>query len=687
MQFAKNLKHIFFITAISLAMLFGAIFLFARDFHFLLNSFFIYRSGDGAWQDMLYTPHLSPSEDIVLVLVDEESVNALQAGNDMQMLTIPKSVYARVEEKLVAMGAKGIAYDIVFQNADLSENDFVSTLESSPNVVIATTNPSSGSCKADASTANETCSGTPRTVYKNIPWGLISMSGDAGESRPVGYDISRNDWQNWKLGSGTIRPGDTIIPTLPLALVAHEDLPSVHELQKHPTATVLNPYFGGEGSYTTIPFISLVRFGAEDLGDVVRGKYVFIGVTGDLVQDLTPNPVSGRLMPGVESHAHFLDGILQNKLLYKADDQMAFILYIIITVVLVMIYYFAPKYISPLVAVVALAGVVWLTRWMYDAHRLVVDIFPLFLSGALFTYPVTYIYKFFVVDREKRIILHTFSRYISPEVVKMIDMNSIDAQLGGEKKNLTILFSDIEGFTSIAEKADTKDLFYLMTAYLSRMTNILIEEHGTLDKYIGDAVMGFYGAPVEDPLHAIHACNTAVRMRRVLGDINTDISNHGMAPINFRIGIATGEVMVGNIGSFERFNYTVLGDAVNLAARLETVGKEYGVHTVISANTRIAIADKFLVRELDYMAVQGKEEAVRIFELIDTADSTRDMSVYQAYEVALKVYRDGRFLEAGTIWEKYMDIDPPSRVMAYRCVSLIKGDTKLDNGIYRMGHK
>ena len=507
------------------------------------------------------------------------------------------------------------------------------------------------------------------------------------EFRSVGYDISANAWQNWKLGTGTIRPEDAIIPTLPLALVQDLDLPAVKTLKKNPTSLVLNPFFGGGHTYPIIPFSSLVKFDPEDLRDIIENKYVFIGVTGELIHDMVINPVSGELMPGVESHAHFLDGILQNKLLSKASDSVMFIVYVLITITLVVVYYFAPKFLSPIIAISMIVGVIWLGRYLYDEKRIVIDVLPMFLATGVFTYPITYIYKFFVVDREKRVILTNFSRYISPEVVKMIDTNTIDAQLGGEKKELSILFSDIEGFTSIAEKEDTKDLFFLMTSYLSRMTNILIEEQGTLDKYIGDAVMGFYGAPVADPHHAYHACNTAVRMRKALDGLNTDIVQYGMKPINFRVGIATGEVMVGNIGSVERFNYTVLGDAVNLASRLEAVGKTYGVHTVISATTRIAIGDQFHVRELDYMAVQGKEEAVRIFELIDSATVSIDDSVYRAYEAALKVYRDGHFLEAGTIWEKYMEIDPPSHVMAHRCLALIKGETRLDNGVYRMDHK
>lgn len=211
-----------------------------------------------------------------------------------------------------------------------------------------------------------------------------------------------------------------------------------------------------------------------------------------------------------------------------------------------------------------------------------------------------------------------------------------------------------------------------MTSYLSRMTDILTENQGTLDKYIGDAVMGFYGAPVDNPHHAYHACKTAVLMRRALPIINADIVNHGIQPIEFRVGIATGEVMVGNIGSESRLNYTVLGDTVNLASRLEATGKEYGVHIIIAAQTRTEISDAFHVRELDYIAVKGKSEGVRIFELIELSETEVDMTVPTAYEAALKLYRDGHYLEAGKIWEKYMEIDPPSCVMAYRSLALIK---------------
>ena len=252
---------------------------------------------------------------------------------------------------------------------------------------------------------------------------------------------------------------------------------------------------------------------------------------------------------------------------------------------MVILYLLLPSYLSPILAITMMIGTLYISRYLYDVERILVDIFPLFLASGLLTFPLTFIYRFFVVDRERRYIENAFGHYIDPKMVKMINMEEVDLTLGGEQKEVTVFFSDIAGFTTISETLGTRDLFYLMSSYLSRMTDILIREGGTLDKYIGDAVMGFFGAPVIQSDHARRACRTALEMRKILPEFNREITERGVAPIEFRVGIASGDVMVGNIGSSDHFNYTVLGDTVNLASRLEAMGKEYGVHVIISGGT------------------------------------------------------------------------------------------------------
>lgn len=294
-------------------------------------------------------------------------------------------------------------------------------------------------------------------------------------------------------------------------------------------------------------------------------------------------------------------------MLARVSEEILFSVLIALVLLMTVTYFFIPKFLSPIIAIVSFLMIIWMSRYLYDRERILVDIFPIFLAGVL-PYIVTYIYRFFVVDREKRELQTNFGHYIDPEVVREIVEQDVPIELGGEKRELSILFSDIAGFTTLSEKLPPQDLFYLMTSYLSNMTDILIREGGTLDKYIGDAVMGFYGAPISHPDHAIRACRTALLMRERLPLFNADIVAHGLTPVDFRVGIATGEVMVGNIGSHDRFNYTVLGDTVNLASRLEGTGKEYHVHIIIAESARAQLTPEFFVRELDTIAVKGKAE-------------------------------------------------------------------------------
>lgn len=170
-----------------------------------------------------------------------------------------------------------------------------------------------------------------------------------------------------------------------------------------------------------------------------------------------------------------LDSILQNKILKEANATTVYIIAIVLTIIFVGIYFILPKYIAPFFMIISLTAIVFVARYSYDQLRIVFDIFPFLLASGIITFPITYIYKFFIVEKDKRLIMNAFSRYLSPSVVEMIDANKIDATLGGEKKELSILFSDIAGFTTISEKLDTKELFVVMTKYLSEMTEVLVD--------------------------------------------------------------------------------------------------------------------------------------------------------------------------------------------------------------------
>jgi adenylate cyclase len=438
-----------------------------------------------------------------------------------------------------------------------------------------------------------------------------------------------------------------------------------------------------KGSSSGMGILSLNKGYAKKL---FENKIVLIGEDGSIFHDEMDSPYAGMKMPWVELHANMIDALLQKKFLRELDPNIFILLTIAIATLLVVLYYIFSKSISLVLMILSSLLFIYLARYIADIHRIVIPIAHLLIISILW-YIITMIYRFFIVDRERRKLQKNFGHYVDPHVVQRIVDQWEKIKLWGESREVTILFSDIAGFTTISEKLTPEKLFTLMTDYLSRMTDILTDQGGTLDKYIGDAVMGFFGAPLDLPDHPLRACQTALLMREALPGFNEHLRSIGLEPIDFRVGMATGRVMVGNIGSEERFNYTVLGDTVNLASRLEGTGKEYDVHIIIPESTRERLGDRYIVRELDTIAVKGKTEWVRIYELIGTPDRVTNRYALEQYERALALYRAGKYKDAGILWEKQKDIDPPSHVMMDRCLSILKGETRVEGGIYHMTHK
>lgn len=310
-------------------------------------------------------------------------------------------------------------------------------------------------------------------------------------------------------------------------------------------------------------------------------------------------------MPGVEFHANLLDGLLQNKSLEKQDLKSLLLYILSIAVILSIALYFPSTLISVILFCFYEAFILFVGRSLLVQSGIFIDLFAYAIIG-LSTFISAAFYRYFVTNKNRRYIEKAFAHYIAPDVVKQIAANPDSFKLGGEKREMTFFFSDIASFTAISEKLGTEKIFQLMEEYLSAMTDILISNKGTLDKYIGDAVMGFFNAPLYIEKSEYLACKTALEQQERLIKLNKKWKKNGIPHIMARIGINTGEAMVGNIGSKDRFNYTVIGDHVNLASRLEGVNKEYLTKICVSENTYKKTNRDFFFRELDTIRVKGK---------------------------------------------------------------------------------
>jgi adenylate cyclase len=301
----------------------------------------------------------------------------------------------------------------------------------------------------------------------------------------------------------------------------------------------------------------------------------------------------------------------------------------------------------------------------------------------------------FVVERKQRMLIKTmFSTYVNPSVVEELILNPDKLKLGGEQRELTVMFSDIEGFTSISEGMPAEELVGHLNEYLSAMTEIIFKNDGTVDKYEGDAIMAFWGAPVTQADHALRACLSALQMEEQLAFIRSSWKQQGKPSLNVRIGVNTGEMVVGNMGSMGKFNYTVIGDSVNLASRLEGANKQYKSNILVSERTYDLVKEWILGRELDLITVKGRSTPLKIFELLQVNSNTVDERLQQLlsnYSSGLSLYRERKWKAAIARFKealRFREGDYPSLLYIERATHyLVKPPPKDWNGIFVMQSK
>jgi adenylate cyclase len=368
--------------------------------------------------------------------------------------------------------------------------------------------------------------------------------------------------------------------------------------------------------------------------DMIAGKLVLIGTSAVGLNDIKTTPVS-RAMPGVEIHAQVLESALTGAVISQPIYGIAIEFTTALLFGLLVIAFapaFGPVTLVALGAVfaTALIGTSW---YFYTQYKLLIDFtYPLLSTTAIY---LTLIFSSFVREQaQRKQIRGAFAQYMSPVLVEQLAQSPEKLVLGGEEREMTIMFSDVRGFTTISEsyKHDPQGLTALMNRFLTPLTNAILARNGYIDKYMGDAIMAFWNAPLDDPQHEINACEAAIDMLERIDELNkvrereAQEGGHAHIPINVGVGLNTGIGVVGNMGSDLKFNYSVLGDSVNLASRLEGQSKEYGFPIIIGSRTAMAIKDRFAILELDFIMVKGKTEPEVIYAIAgreDTAQSGR----------------------------------------------------------------
>ncbi|MEN3374152.1 adenylate/guanylate cyclase domain-containing protein [Dechloromonas sp. ZS-1] len=402
--------------------------------------------------------------------------------------------------------------------------------------------------------------------------------------------------------------------------------------------SALVPYRGSEGGFTYVSAVDVLEGKVDP--NLMLGRIMLIGTTAPGLNDLRTTPV-GSSYPGVEIHANLIAGILDGSISEKPAYLTGANIVMLIVVALTLIT-FLPR-LSPLkgafLAIILLASMIGinLAFWHYFNTVLPLACVLLAIFGL---YGFNTAWGYFIESRSKRQFTELFGQYVPPELVDKMAQNPEQYSMEGRNQELTVLFSDVRSFTTISEGLDPKELTHLMNAYLDAMTKVIQQHQGTLDKYIGDAIMAFWGAPVENPHHTRQALLAALGMQTALRRLDDSFKERGWPCLQIGIGINTGIMTVGDMGSQIRRAYTVMGDAVNLGARLEGISKEYGVGIVVGESCLPSCPD-FAFRELDRVRVKGKDAPVTIYEPLGLISEQSPETLHELamWTLALEEYR------------------------------------------------
>jgi len=445
------------------------------------------------------------------------------------------------------------------------------------------------------------------------------------------------------------------------------------ELPTDPAGHLLIDYQGGHRSFRYVSYFDVLKERVPS--SLFRGKIVLIGATAAGLYEWRPVPFQATF-PGVEIHANLIFTLLNQSFIRKVgpigSSLLLFGLAILVILPAVRLRFFH----SMLLVLTVLVVYGFLTLFLFIRANLWIELFAPILT-IFISYFTVVSHRYLTVEKDKKIIKKQFAHYLSPEVVNELQKNRDELALGGKRMVATTFFSDIKNFTTVAEKMEPEELVALLNEYHSAMTEIVLKYGGYLDKFIGDAIMAIFGVPLPLENHIYKSCQAALEMQDRLQKLRVKWELEKRPQLEARVGIHVGPLVVGNIGGEKRFDYTVIGDCVNLASRLEGANKIYRTSILISEDIYEAVKDEIIVRELDFIRVKGKKQPVRVYELIAEKGFELDdnrLKVLAAFAKGLAIYRRGDWEHAYNEFQKALRLKPddgPSQEFFNRCKRFI----------------
>ena len=627
--------------------------------------------------------------DIVIVAIDDQSFVSLR-----HKWPFPRTYFAKAIRNLTEAGARLIVFDVEFAEPTPQDYLLAHAVRDAKNVIIA------GKIAVEY--------GSHETVNRYIiapvdpllkagaTWGYANVGHDEdGFIRRYNMFQFNGDEVYFPLGIEAIRVMDGVSgESIGYNGGKYVTLGS-RRIPKFTYDSMLINYYGPAETFPTYSLSNVLDDATFDLPEeedtdifeihrdagTFKNKIVLIGASAEELQDNKFTPFfeyGGRkqMMPGVEMHANAIQTILSEEFIHPMHGALEFFIVIVLAVLAMLVTKFMKPYIGLISGIVILFVLTILYFFLFATFDIWAQLM-LPLTAFVLSYGVHTVHQVLTEQREKGFYRKTFQQYVARSVVDTMLNSGRLPKFGGERKNLTVLFSDIRAFTTFSEKYQPEVVVNRLTEYLTSMVDIIFRHDGTLDKFVGDEIMALYGAPYYYDNHAERACHTALDMIAELRHLQRKWSDQQLEYFQIGIGINTGKVIVGNLGSMQLFDYTVIGDEVNLGARLEGANKHYSTTIIISESTYQEVQGKAIVRELDTVRVKGKKKPVKIYELrgMYNVPSIEKELIIDSYSYGLELFKMRNWYQALRQFRKvlkYFPSDGPARIYIKRCLDFIE---------------